>query len=380
VVSLNDVNASRTLSNPYPNGIRPTLQRSQLTPDLNIGQASSSGLLSLATPYYQQWNFSLQHSIGKSLLLETAYAGNKGTRVVVNTVQLNVLTADQMALGTVTQQLVPNPFYGVITDPTSAIAGPQVARRVLMLPYPQYTTVSSENPSLGNSIYHSLQTKVEKRFSRGFTLLASFTAGKTLTNATSAAIQNPRDLRLERSLPTYDVARRLVFSGVYELPVGRGKRFGAAWGRVPDTFLGGWQLNGIASFQGGMPLALTSVGATRPDRIRPVRELSGPVQSRLDHYFDTDAFAVPKAFTYGNAPPTIPDIRAPGINNFDLSAFKSFRVLERLQAQLRFEAFNAFNRVQFGPPGLQAGSTAFGVITSQANQPRKLQVAAKLIF
>jgi hypothetical protein len=108
--------------------------------------------------------------------------------------------------------------------------------------------------------------------------------------------------------------------------------------------------------------------------------IEGPIQNRLGQYFDTSAFAIPAAFTYGNAPPTNPDIRSPGINNFDLSLFKSFRILEKLQAQLRFEGFNVFNRVQFGSPGLQNGTASFGVITSQLNTPRKLQIAMKLIF
>src|SRR2546427_4621245 len=147
--------------------------------------------------------------------------------------------------------------------------------------------------------------------------------------------------------------------------------------RPARPHLGHWQFNGIAAFQKGFPLALTSTGAARPDRIRPVQSVEERVQDRLNHYFDTAAFAIPQSFTYGNAPATEPDVRGPGIANFDLSLFKTFRVSERLSTQFRFETFNTFNRVQFANPGLQNGTAAFGVITVQQNQPRKLQLALK---
>jgi hypothetical protein len=155
---------------------------------------------------------------------------------------------------------------------------------------------------------------------------------------------------------------------------------GGNWNRVLDLVLGGWQFNGIASFQTGMPLAMSSIGVARPNRIAKGEKYSGPVQKRLERYFDVSAFAVPPAFTYGNSSRTAPDIRSHGINNFDLSMFKHFQVSERLRAQLRFEAFNAFNRVQFAAPGTTAGTTSFGVITAQQNSPRQLQLGLKLLW
>jgi hypothetical protein len=380
VSTLDGVHGIQTLSNPYPNGINPPLSRASLTPALDLGQATNSALLSLKIPAYQQWNFTLQRSVGSSVLLEVAYVGNKGSHVSTANINVNTLTAAQLALGTANQQLVPNPFYGVITDPTSSLALPTVSRGQLLLPYPQYTSVNSEAPSLGSSIYHSMQAKVEKRFSRGFTFLAAYTLGKDLTNATGASIQNPNDLQLERSLANWDVTQRLVLSGVYELPFGRGKWLGSNWNGVIDALLGGWQLNAITTFQGGMPLTIGSTSATRANRISPVLQLPGSIASRVNQYFDTAAFAIPAAFTYGNAPATEPDVRGPGIDNTDASLLKNFRIKEKATAQLRFEGFNIFNRVQFANPGTTDGSTSFGVITAQQNQPRKLQVALKFIF
>ena len=381
ISSLNSITPIETLSNPYPNGVNPPLSRSQLTPALDLGQATNSALLSLEVPQYQQWNFTIQKSIWSNMLLEAAYVGNKGSHASISNINIDSIPAAEMtALGAGAQTLVPNPFYGIITDPTSTLSLATVARKQLLLPYPQYTSVASEAPSLGSSTYHSLQAKVEKRFSKGFTFLVAYTMAKELTNATSAGIEDATNLNLERSLATWDVFQRVVISGVYELPFGKGKIVGNNWNRGLDAVLGGWQLNQITTFQGGFPLALTSTSGVRPNRIHPLASPSGSTASRVLQYFDTSAFTLPAAFTYGNAPATEPDVRTPGIDNTDLSLSKNFRFKERITAQLRFESFNTFNRVQFASPGTQLGTTSFGVITAQQNQPRKLQAAVKIIF
>jgi hypothetical protein len=381
VTSLNDVNPFQTMSNPYPNGIRTPTTASQLSPGLNIGQTTNSAFLGIQTGQFQNWNFNIQRELGRNWLMEAAYAGNKGSHLSSANISMNILSAQQMKdLGAGAQTLVPNPFFGVITDPTSALSRSTVARRQLLFPYPQYTTITSEAPSLASSTYHSLQGRVQKRFGQGLTMLTSYTYGKTLTNATGAGIADPNNLRLERSVAAWDVPQRLVISGLYELPFGRGKRFGAAWNRPLEIVLGRWQFNGIAAFQKGSPLLLSATQGVRPDRLRPVQEIGGRIQDRLGHYFDTAAFAIPLTFTYGNAPPSLPDVRGPGIANYDLSIFKTLKVMEKLSAQIRFEGFNVFNRVQFAKPGLQVGSTALGVIAVQQNQPRKLQLGLKLIF
>jgi hypothetical protein len=381
VTSLNDIDPFQTMSNPYPNGIRPPATAAQLKPDLNIGQTTNSAFLGIKTGQFQQWNFNVQKEVGRSWLFEGAYVGNKGSHISSANISLNVLSGkDLWDLQAGAGTLIPNPFYGVITDPTSALSRTTVARRQLYFPYPQYSTITSEAPSLACSVYHSFQGRVQKRFSGGLTTLISYTTGKTLTNATGAGIIDPNDLRRERSLAAWDVSQRLVVSGMWEIPVGRRKKFGANMSRPLDAVLGRWQFNGIAAFQTGSPLALTATQGGRPNRVRPVEQLDGRIQDRLNKYFDTDAFSIPVTYTYGNASPTIPQLRGPGMNNFDLSLFKTFKLHEKLSTQFRFEGFNAFNRVQFAKPGVQIGSTGVGVITVQQNQPRKLQVALKLIF
>jgi hypothetical protein len=386
ISSLDGVTPISKFSDPYPDGIRPAVSRADLSPSLLLGASHSSTVLSLATPYFQQWNFSIQQGIGQSLLIEAAYSANKGTRTTLGSVSLNALTPEQMALGAANQQLVTNPFYGVITDPASTLSRPTVARGQLIRPYPQYIGVTAVYPALGSMIYHSAQMKVEKRMSRGFTVLGSYTVGKNINDAgqdaigQTAGIQDHWNRKLDRSLDPQDVSQRLVASGVWEVPAGRGRAVGADWNRALDLALGGWQFNGIVSFQTGLPLVMSSIGASRPNRIAIGEKLSGPIQQRLNRYFDTSAFAVPAAFTYGNSSRTAPDLRMHGIANYDLSMFKNFTISEHVRAQLRFEAFNAFNRVQFAAPGTQAGSTAFGVINAQQNSPRQLQLALKILF
>ncbi|MBN9661968.1 MAG: TonB-dependent receptor [Acidobacteria bacterium] len=386
VTSLDGTTPIASLSNPFPNGFNQPLSRSQLTDRSLLGQSNTSGLLSLATPYFQQWNFSVQRSLGQNLIAEIAYTANKGTHVPYTNFNPNTLTQAQNALGTVNQQLVPNPFYGIITDPTSSLSLPTVQRGQLLRPYPQYGAINLVNPSIGNSNYHSMQARVEKRFSKGYTLLAAYTWSKNITDFSNAAVgsttgvMDPYNLRLERSLDSQDVPHRLVLSGVYELPFGRGRWMGSHWNRGVDMLFGGWQLNGIASFQKGEPLVMSAISGSRPIRLQQSGELSGPTQSRLLRYFDTNAFQVPAAFTLGNSSRTAPDLRGPGIANYDLSLFKTFAIYERLKAQFRFETFNAMNRVWFGMPSTSIGSTSAGVISSQANSPRQLQLALKFLF
>lgn len=388
ITSLDGATPIVSLTNPFPNGINPAASLSQLSPSTNLGQSISSVNLGQATPYFQNWNVSVQHGIGNNLVVMAAYAGNKGTRLpYAGAININALTRDQYELGAVNNQLVANPFYGVITDPTSPLSKPTVTRGQLLKPYPQYQNLNAVYATRGNSIYHSFQMSVEKRFSKGFTLLGAFTASKVIDDTSQAgsgqvfpSIQDPTNLRAERSIDPQDVPQRLVISGVWEIPFGRGRALGSHLSRWTDLAIGGWQLNGISTFAKGQPLVMTSIGAARPNVVGTPAQYHGSVQDRLNRYFDISAYAVPPAFTYGNSSPTAPNLRTAGIANYDLSLFKNFQITDSVRTQLRFESFNAFNRVQFAAPGTQAGTTNFGVILAQANNPRELQIALKILF
>jgi hypothetical protein len=155
-----------------------------------------------------------------------------------------------------------------------------------------------------------------------------------------------------------------------------------------SQLLGGWQLNGIATFQSGVPLQLSVAsntlnnygGGQRPNWTGQNPSLSGPVSQRLNHYFDTSQFTLPAPYTYGNSARLLSALRAPGVGNLDLSIFKNFVLRERLKLQFRVESFNTLNHPQFSPPNTTIGSSSAGVISTQANLPRDLQLALKLLF
>ncbi len=204
----------------------------------------------------------------------------------------------------------------------------------------------------------------------------------------SADRQNIYDRRAERAVSPNDISQRLVISYVYELPFGRGRTLGRDWNRVTDVLLGGWQINGITALQKGQPLSITAPNTCacfspilRPN-ISGSAELSGSVKDRLGRYFDTSVFSQPAQVSFGNAPRTLPDVRRPGLQNWDFSLFKNFRAQERWSVQFRAEAFNLFNKTQFGVPNTNFGSLnfGFGEITSQANVPRQVQFGLKILF
>jgi hypothetical protein len=169
------------------------------------------------------------------------------------------------------------------------------------------------------------------------------------------------------------------------MPFGRGQRFMTDAPRAVDLILGGWQINGITTFQTGQPLVITTnipttSGASRPNNTGQSAKLSGPVRDRLDGYFNTAVFTSPGPFEFGSTPRTLPDVRNHGTKNFDVSLFKNFAITEGVTLQMRGEFFNLFNRVQFDAPVGTQGNVNFGTINSQSNLPRNVQVALRLSF
>jgi hypothetical protein len=173
---------------------------------------------------------------------------------------------------------------------------------------------------------------------------------------------------------------------MYELPFGKGKRFlGGAQGLL-GAVAGGWTVTSISTVQTGRPLALNTAtnntnslgGGSRPNNAGNASLDSS--ERTLDRWFDTAAFSQPDPFTFGNTSRTLPNVREPGTTNFDFSAQKNFTITERLKTQFRGEFFNVFNTPQFGRPGTVFGNPQFGVISSQANSPRQIQLGLKLLF
>jgi hypothetical protein len=385
------------LSNPFPNGLNLPAGSSQgvLT---GIGSSFESPMTGdNIVPYTESWNLDVQRQLPGSVLLDVAYVGSHGVHLNMGgeaTININQLTPDVIALGSKLQQSVANPFYKIIT--TGPEASATVPLAYLLTPFPQFTEVDNMFPTGGYSLYHALQVKVEKRLSHGLSTLVSFTGQKSIDDFSilsnvgnsTGGIQNIYNGHAERAVSSNDRSRRLVISGTYRLPIGRGQALGRHWNRAIDALIGGWQMNGIYTYQTGFPLSVTAqntctncgINTLRPNNNGQSAKLDGPVSQRLKQYFNTSVFTQPTPFTLGNAPRTLPDVRAPSSENIDFSLFKMFHPMERMTVVFRAEAFNILNQVVFGMPNVSLNSNQFGVISSQANSPRAVQFGLKVLF
>jgi hypothetical protein len=389
------------LNNPYPNGML-------LPPGRSLGEATFIGLGASTilpsnnrNPEYHSWNLSIQRELPLQSVLEINYTGSRGTHLFLPFTSLTPLHPMYWSMGrTALNAAVPNPFYGQITDPkANNLNRPTVQLFRLLRPMPQFdgAGVGTSEPPRADSNYHALQVKWEKRYSKGLTMLAHYTWSKMIDNAShgsgnyswlggSTSLQYIWNLRLERSLSAHDVAHRVVLTGAWEMPFGRGRRFGSSWNRPLDLLLGGWEISGMAILQSGMPLQVTQAGGNiwdgtqRPNLIGDP-STSGPVVSRLNGWFNPAAFSQPPIDVPGTAPRTL-NYRGPAIKTLDAALLKSFRIKEGQRFEFRIEAQNATNTPVFGAPNTSFGSTAFGQITGyqSGTGPRNVQLGMKYYF
>ncbi|MGI8988914.1 MAG: hypothetical protein ACR2I2_04900 [Bryobacteraceae bacterium] len=243
-----------------------------------------------------------------------------------------------------------------------------------------------------NSNYNSLAAKLQQRFSRGVSYLVSYTYSKSIDDGSAvrphggdqAFPQNPYNLRAERGLSEFDQRHRLVTSALWDLPTGKGRQWLNEGG--PFAYiLGGWQLGGIFTAQSGLPFSPAS-GADvaniawaeqRPNYTGA--PIVPPGGRTTNQWFNKVAFAIPPAFTFGNAGRDI--LLGPRLFSVDFSATKQFLMpWEGHQLQLRFEAFNLLNHPNFGFPSATITDTAFGRISSTATDMRQIQFALKYTF
>ena len=339
------------------------------TADTPVPIAGSMSSLSLdrgnRTPYVQQWNLNLQRELGQNWALELGYLGSKSTKLATR----SVISQGQLVR--------PGP------DPE------------VVFPYHNFSFILIDRTE-GISNYHAGFVRLEKRFRDGFYLSAHHTWSKGLSLASSACSvgndaclgrQNVWNLRADYGPNSYDVTHRFVFSGIWELPFGRGKRFGASISPAADAILGGWQLNTIYQVQSGFPFSVTArdVSGTQSSyfpRANLVGDAHATDREDPNRAFNRFAFEQPSEGTFGNSGRNI--LRGEGLNNVDLSFFKNARITEGLTAQIRAELFNAFNHTQFGPfPGTAFSLDAtsqFGVYRSVQQDARIIQMGLKLIF
>ena len=373
-----------------------------LGPSYNLTATEQWEQTKQPTPMSQQWSFSMQRQVGRGWLIEGMYSANHGTHLQSGGYNANQLNDNVHSLGLSLQNQVPNPYAGKVPG---ALGNPTILLSQMYLPYPWLNTVYVYTPQMGDAIYHSAIFSAQKRMANGFSLLASYTFAKLISDGTtngvdylsdqpntngSATYQNGLyDRRADRSLDPQSVAHRVMISALYELPIGPGKRWNPS-NRVLRNAAGGWQLNTITLLQSGQPLMITGANngaATRPDTTGRNAALSNHSQTQ---WFDASVFYNPPLYVFGNVGRTLSNVFRPGIINSDISAMKYFQVHERIKMQFRFETFNTLNHVNLGAPntafspasnasGGGNSSALFGKIFSARN-PRQCQVALKLIF
>jgi hypothetical protein len=413
VATLNGgITPASNISNPFPSGILPSIGSSQggLT---DVGQnVPPTVVYNRKSPYTQEWSFGFQYSPTTRDVFETSYVGNHALHVAVgNGLNLNELPPQDLALGNAAL-IAPaaNPFYGQASMAGSScgLNNPTVPAYQLMLPMPQFCdNVGSLMPALGFSTYNALDLRYTHR-AQNLTVLGSYTYSKWIDDATSnpgwndifytSITRNNYDLKAEKAEDEWSIPNAAVISLIYQLPVGRGRRFGSGFNRPTDALLGGWQVSSISTFKQGTPIGPqangvnegTLYGGSMHPNIVGNPNVAGPVAANptctapttihtVEAWFNPCAFEEPSAGTFGDAPRYISTLRTPGYDFTDLAIEKWFQVNERVRAQFRSEMFNAFNHPIFGSPFGTVGESNMGVI-SYADISRQVQFALKFYW
>jgi hypothetical protein len=365
------------LANPLPDGLLPPLGAGGgLT--TTLGQGTSFFAADRKQPYAQRWSFGFQQEVKGGFVIESAYVGNRGTNIGV-TRNLSFTpreyystspTRDQNTINYLTASF-PSPYFGL----NPQFTGSTISREALLRQYPHFSSVTYEDPA-GYSWYHSLQSRMEKRFSKGFTLQISHTWSKAME---AAAFQNSFDPMPYKTLADIDRAQRYTGSGIWELPFGKGRRYGAALHPVLNFIAGGWQLNGVYQHQSGQPIGWGQPLFTG-DSSTLVLDSS---QRGADQWFNTSIFNRNNQQQLASNVRTFPfrfsNVRLDSQRRWDFGIVKDFKITERYVMRFRADTFNALNEVVLRGPNADPVNTAFGRVTAQ-EPPRSWQFQMRLTF
>ncbi len=389
-----------SLADPFPSGVLAPLG-SALGLSVQLGQNIGFVPQEVRNAQAQRWSFGVQRELPGGWLVELQYVGNRGYQLTTSTNILNTVprqylstssTRDQTTINYLTAT-VPNPFRNLI--PGTGLNGATVQRQQLLRPFPHFGTINTFRFD-GSSDYQSGQVRVEKRFSRGYTLLASYTWSKFLEEV---SFLNEVDTDYERRIQGADIPHRVVVSGIWEVPFGRGRRWGTDWNRALDTVLGGWQFQGIWQAQNGRPFSIGNVyyngDITRLKTDISSANVDGTVFDTSGFYF-TDAAVqtngvvdpakqrndsrIALANNIRTLPSQFSGLRGDSLNLWDLSVSKNFSFTESIRLQLRGEFLNAFNTPFFNNPNVDPRNSNFGRVTSANNLPRNVQIGLRLVF
>jgi len=402
----NGLTFTTRLSNPFPNGILEPLGAAQGAQTF-LGQSITFYQQKPEMPYMQRWQLGLQYELPGGLVAETSYVGNRGTHLEIYR-NLNVTpqqylsrspVRDNTAIAYLSANL-PNPFLNQLpAGAVGAFTATNIARERLLRPFPQFDNVNSTRFD-GYSWYHSLQARLEKRFSKGHTIAANYTYSKFMQ---ATELMAADDARPSEFISDMDYPHRVSISGIYELPFGRGRQFLSGLHPVASAIVSGWQLSGLWTYQSGPPIQWamatgnTAIGTSLTINSAIFRgnfnDIALPSdQQRVERWFNVDAgFERNSALQLDTGrqirtfPLRLGNVRGDNINNYDLSMFKNTRIAEGKDIQFRAEFLNAMNHPLFPSPAGNAANPAnatFGQINAanQANYARRIQLSLKFVF
>lgn len=371
---------------------------------------------SLTMPRIQNWSAGFQYELPKQVLVEANYVGSRGTRLFNKDFgsDWNQANSKYMGLG----DMLVDDFAQDLSNPTTAATLSQYG--ITQLPYPtfendnwytsigaglarfpQYSGVINDQPTMGSSIYHSLQIQARKNSSHGLTFIAAYTLSKDISDSDSVMynstyIQDFYNRRLERSITSFDYPQVVKLTWIYALPFGQGRKWLGS-SRTLDRFVGGWQVTAIQRYGSGDPLSLGDADASpvitpyvRPDVVSGVAQtvpLHGLDAVNGTPYLNEAAFADPPLspennfpLRVGTAPRELPNVRGPGHEEEDFGILKTIALTERFKLQLRGDFQNVFNRVGRGDPDTTVNDGTFGMIFGPMDGPRLVQLGGHLTF
>ena len=374
--SQDNINAAFALQN------GPTVQASAPNPNSGLGQGVFGVDRNVGSGYSQQWNFTVQKTVGKDWNVEAGYLGSKNTHLGLPESNLNQIPSADLALGSALTVKVANPYYGQIPM-SSSLGQKTIAEQQLLRAFPRFTNVALFRDNVADSEYEAFQAKVEKRVSHGLTFSVAYTFSKLIDDAstyfsqtiftgptlTTIGAADAFNRKLERDVSSGDIPQVFSTGWVYDVP---------RWWKIS-----GWQIAGLVRVQSGDAVPVTQAtnnlsafgyAVQRPNRVSNPNNYATRSASA---WFDKSAFSAAGQFVIGNSSRN--PVRGPGLQNADLMIGKTFRLSERMNFEFRAEVFNLSNTPPLNDPNGSFGSAAFGTITSAGN-PRDFEFAGKFRF
>jgi outer membrane receptor protein involved in Fe transport len=382
------ITAAAAASLPYPAG--PTTAQTITYGDPNFGGKA---------PYYENWSFNIQRSLTPNWMLSLAYSASAGhwlpgaavagpmtNQIPVRYLPLGSLLTSTLSASTLAQAQAIFPNIAIPFPNFTGTIGQAVK------PFPQYNGISDPWLDIGNSTYNALQISVNHRFAAGLSVMFNYAYSKELDDL--VGVRDPNKDFLEKGPGTIDHPSVASATFVYQLPFGKGHKLSAG---VLNPVVGHWQISGLFTYQGGAPLSITGTctgGGIIDASCYPNYATgfsgsvwqngtigSGGANVSSTVYLNKAAFVDPAAYTVGNITRAAPyGLFAPHNADVDLSVRREFPIRERIRLLFQADAFNVNNAVHFAAPGLGIDSSTFGIVSSMANSPRKLQFGARLSF